>query len=95
MALWHYYGTMYTLELIIDKARKKLRLTYELLWSLLSTPTTTTDPNFSYSYFSDLSSLWMWSDLSMLGHFLIVLNLRNLNLIEPPTTNSIINNICH
>ena len=37
--------------------------------------TPTTHPNFSQQFLSSL-----WSDLSMWGHFLIVLNLRNQNL---------------
>ena len=41
----------------------------------LQSPHTTTHLNFTLLFLSSL-----WSDLSMWGHFLIVLNLRNLNL---------------
>ena len=47
----------------------------ELLWSLPSTPTTTTHPNFTQLFLTSLSS-----DLSMCGLILIVLEYSLLNL---------------
>ena len=44
-------------------------------------PPTTTHINFTLLFLSSL-----WSDLSMWGHFLIVLNLRKLNLISACAT---------